>query len=87
MFLSSRAVNGPGLRGDPLPRQQILHSDKAEPAAEQLVHDLDGGVHGAVVDVVQEDDVRKEFSLYMAPLTADERKILADGCLINFYKH
>ena len=21
------------------------------------------------------------------PLTADERKILADGCLINFYKH
>ena len=22
-----------------------------------------------------------------APLTADERKILADGCLINFYKH
>ena len=32
-------------------------------------------------------DSVKEFSLYMAPLTADERKILADGCLINFYKH
>ena len=32
-------------------------------------------------------DTVKEFSLYMAPLTADERKILADGCLINFYKH
>ena len=32
-------------------------------------------------------DTAKEFSLYMAPLTADERKILADGCLINFYKH
>ena len=32
------------------------------------------------------DDV-KEFELYMAPLTTDERQILADGCLINFYKH
>ncbi len=32
-------------------------------------------------------DTVREFSLYMAPLTADERKILADGCLINFYKH
>ena len=32
-------------------------------------------------------DTAKEFSLYMAPLTADERKILADGCLINFYKN
>ena len=32
-------------------------------------------------------DTAKEFSLYMAPLTADERKILADGCLINFHKH
>ena len=29
----------------------------------------------------------KEFELYMAPLTTDERQILADGCLINFYKH
>ena len=29
----------------------------------------------------------KPFTLYMAPLTADERQILADGCLINFYKH
>ena len=29
----------------------------------------------------------KPFALYMAPLTADERQILADGCLINFYKH
>ena len=27
------------------------------------------------------------FALYMAPLTADERRILADGCLINYYKH
>ena len=32
-------------------------------------------------------DTVKEFELYMAPLTADERRILADGCLINFYKH
>ena len=32
-------------------------------------------------------DSVKELSLYMAPLTADERKILADGCLINFYKN
>ena len=31
-------------------------------------------------------DTAKEFSLYMAPLTSDERQILADGCLINFYK-
>ena len=29
----------------------------------------------------------KPFTLYMAPLTADESQILADGCLINFYKH
>ena len=28
----------------------------------------------------------KAFALYMAPLTDDERQILADGCLINFYK-
>ena len=32
-------------------------------------------------------DTVKEFSLYMTPLTTDERQILADGCLINFYKH
>ena len=32
-------------------------------------------------------DTVKEFELYMAPLTTDERRILADGCLINFYKH
>lgn len=32
-------------------------------------------------------DAVKEFELYMAPLTTDERQILADGCLINFYKH
>ena len=29
----------------------------------------------------------RPFVLYMAPLTADERRILADGCLINYYKH
>ena len=28
----------------------------------------------------------KPFTLYMAPLTSDEREILADGCLINYYK-
>ena len=27
------------------------------------------------------------FTLSIAPLTSDERQILADGCLINFYKH
>ncbi len=27
------------------------------------------------------------FTLHIAPLTADERRILADGCLINYYKH
>ena len=32
-------------------------------------------------------DTVKEFELHMAPLTTDERQILADGCLINFYKH
>ena len=32
-------------------------------------------------------DTVKEFEMYMAPLTTDERQILADGCLINFYKH
>ena len=32
-------------------------------------------------------DEPKAFDLYMAPLTDDERQILADGCLINFYKH
>ena len=32
-------------------------------------------------------DTVKEFELYMAPLTTDERQILADGCLIDFYKH
>ena len=32
-------------------------------------------------------DSVKPFTLYMAPLTSDERQILADGCLINFYKH
>ncbi len=28
----------------------------------------------------------KEFKLYIAPLTQDEREILKDGCLINYYK-
>ena len=32
-------------------------------------------------------DTVKEFELYMAPLATDARQILADGCLINFYKH
>ena len=32
-------------------------------------------------------DTVKEFELYMAPLTTDERQILADGCLIDFYNH
>jgi aconitate hydratase len=32
-------------------------------------------------------ETARAFELYMAPLTADERCILADGCLINFYKH
>ncbi len=27
------------------------------------------------------------FTLHIAPLTQDERQILADGCLINYYKH
>ena len=36
-------------------------------------------------DIVLVKEV-KPFALYMAPLTADERQILADGCLINFYK-
>ena len=27
------------------------------------------------------------FTLAIAPLTADERQILLDGCLINYYKH
>ncbi len=31
-------------------------------------------------------DAPKAFSLYIAPLTADERNILSDGCLINYYK-
>ena len=29
----------------------------------------------------------REFRLSIAPLTADERQILLDGCLINYYKH
>ena len=28
-----------------------------------------------------------EFHMSLAPLTADERQILLDGCLINYYKH
>jgi aconitate hydratase len=31
--------------------------------------------------------VPKAFVLKIAPLTTDERQILADGCLINYYKH
>ena len=29
----------------------------------------------------------RAFTLHIAPLTADERQILLDGCLINYYKH
>ncbi|WP_394965471.1 hydratase [Candidatus Allofournierella excrementigallinarum] len=29
----------------------------------------------------------RAFTLSIAPLTADERQILLDGCLINYYKH
>ena len=32
-------------------------------------------------------DEPKAFNLSIAPLTDDERQILADGCLINFYRH
>ncbi|MFI3170553.1 MAG: hydratase, partial [Faecalibacterium sp.] len=28
----------------------------------------------------------RAFNLYIAPLTQDERNILTDGCLINYYK-
>ena len=28
----------------------------------------------------------KEFELKMDPLTDDERQIILDGCLINYYK-
>ena len=32
------------------------------------------------------EDGVKEITLYTTPLTADERQILLDGCLINYYK-
>ena len=32
------------------------------------------------------EDGPRAFSLSIAPLTGDERQILADGCLINYYK-
>ena len=32
------------------------------------------------------EDGPRAFSLSIAPLTEDERQILADGCLINYYK-
>ncbi len=31
-------------------------------------------------------DAPRAFNLYIAPLTQDERNILTDGCLINYYK-
>ena len=54
-----------------------------------LIPNVREALKGDLIDIkayVLGDSV-KEFSLYMAPLTADERKILADGCLINFYKN
>ena len=28
----------------------------------------------------------KEFTLYLGEMTADERQIILDGCLINYYR-
>ena len=36
--------------------------------------------------VVTEDGTVTETALTMDPLTADERQIIADGCLINYYR-
>ena len=32
------------------------------------------------------DGTEKEFSLDLGDLTDDEREIIADGCLINYYR-
>ena len=46
---------------------------------------LAGGLSGITAYVL--GDQPAAFQLSIAPLTGDERQILADGCLINFYKH
>ena len=54
-----------------------------------LIPDVRKALQGDLQDIpayVLGKDTAKPFTLYMAPLTPDERQILADGCLINFYK-
>ena len=54
-----------------------------------LIPDVRKALQGDLQDIpayVLGKDAAKPFTLYMAPLTPDERQILADGCLINFYK-
>ena len=36
--------------------------------------------------VVKEDGL-KEFTLQLGDMTDDERQIILDGCLINYYRH
>ena len=37
--------------------------------------------------IIRNGQVSGTIDLYMAPLTADERQIILDGCLINFNRN
>jgi aconitate hydratase len=52
------------------------------------------GIRQAILDGKEEIDAKvitkdgvKPIHLYFKNLTADERQILADGCLMNYYKN
>ena len=46
-----------------------------------------GGVEQVDALVISPSGRTQPITLYMKPLTADEREILADGCLMNYYKN
>ncbi len=46
-----------------------------------------GGEEQIEARVISRDGRTTPITLYFKPLTADERQILADGCLMNYYKN
>lgn len=44
-----------------------------------------GGKEEADAKVIKADGTVVDLKLHFAPLTKDERQILADGCLMNYY--
>ncbi len=56
------------------------------PQIREVIGEMEDGEEAAVPAVRIRNGVLKEVPLSLAPLTAEERKIITDGCLINYYR-